>query len=112
MKKLKETIPMLEILKELKPYQRQIIIEHLDDGACESLQECLTTVLKKGQNSTYKKKISKCINENRKTFEHILAVKKNKKNQRKLLARVGGNPLGFILSAAVPLLLDLVLKKK
>lgn len=112
MKRLKETIPLIEILKELKPYQRQILIEHLDDNACNHLEECLTTVLKKGKNSSYKKKIEHCVNENRKIFDNILRRRKSKKHQRKLLARVGGNPLGFILSAALPLLVDLVTKKK
>jgi len=58
-----------------------------------------------------RKKIEQCVNENRNVFDKILKTRKNKNNQRKLLARVGGNPLGFILSAALPMLLDLVVKK-
>ena len=112
---IRKHIPLLQILKELKEHQRQIIIDHLDLSACSSLTKCISTVLMgdKKIHPNQRKIIAKLIKTNKTDLRKILGKKPSAKNHQKVkrdLARIGGNPLMFLLSAGIPLLLDLIRK--
>ena len=123
LKSIKHHLPLLSVLQNLATYDRQILVDHLDKDACDALRFCLTKVLqegkKKNKNKKKKKKtdsnlITKLVRGNQNNFEQILGLgTKKKKNlsykQKGLaLAKIGGNPLAFILSSAIPLLLNLI----
>lgn len=111
MSKIRHHLPLLHVLKTLKPYQRQIIIDHLDDDSCDSLTYCLSTVVKQVDKLKSKKKLQGCVKANKKQFCKILSPAKTKKlrqGKKRALTQVGGNPLGLILSTAIPLLLSLI----
>ena len=109
---LRRHIPLLQVLNELKGYQRQIVIDHLDLSSCNALAQCVTTTLHKGQSSAKnKKRIGRIIKENKSLFSSIIGTRNCKKNcqkKKKALARVGGNALKAILSTGIPLLLSLL----
>lgn len=111
MKHLREQLPLLQVLSELKGYQRQIIIDALDSKGCAALKSCLKLVATKGSKLGCANKLRKCVSANRKSFDNILYKKgRSQSVTRREIARVGGNPLLFILSAAIPLILDLIKK--
>ena len=109
MKSSKKYIPLLQILSEMKGYQRQIILDHLDNESCVAVSDSILHLLKKTKNNN--PSIKKCVAENKRCFKSILNDK-NKKKKKRALAKVGGGPLGLILSSVVPLLVDLIVKKK
>ena len=112
MAQLRRHIPLLQVLKELTGYQRQIVMDHLDLSSCNALAHSVSTVLHKGQSSVKnKKRIARLIRANKSLFSDIVGTricKKNCQKKKRALARVGGNPLGAILSTGIPLLLSLL----
>ena len=108
MKSLQTNIPLFQVLRELKDHQRQIIIDHLDAKSCNALVECVKCVLKRGPKKKGKRqtKLRACIKQYHKDFAHILG----KRQSSRQLAKVGGFPLGLILSTAVPLLMSFLKK--
>ena len=108
MKASKKYIPLLQILSEVKGYQRQIILDHLDHESCSALSDSILHLLKKTSNNA---PIKKCLAENKQCFKSILNGK-NKKKKKRALAKVGGGPLGLILSSVIPLLINFIAKKK
>lgn len=112
MKGLKDKIPLFHVLRELKPYQRQLILDHLDSKSCRSIISCVKCVLKAGKSKKSKDvQLQKCIKQHHQVFAKLLSSsKKGKKSSARMLARVGGNPLGLILGAAIPLIMNLFKK--
>lgn len=114
-KHMKNHIPLLHTLNQLTNDQRQIIIDHLDPAACASLTNCVAVVLKKGKQKlkSSKKKacLKRCVHSYKPQFSAILSPSTSVQGRQRALARVGGNPLGFILSAALPIVLEHVLGK-
>lgn len=115
-KEMRDHIALFQTLKELKPYQRQIIVDHLNPKACECLQECVRLVMKTGVKRTKKKKptalmqkFQKAVKQNPTLFKHLLSRGKAGQVPRQM-AQVGGFPLGFILSTAIPMLMNLIKK--
>ena len=112
MTRLKKHLPLLQVLKEMKGYQRQIIVDHLDIHACDALSDCISTVIKKRNviSSRKKKKLSPIIKANRKILAQVIGTNKTNaflKKRKRNLAKIGGNPLLSILTTAIPLLLGL-----
>ena len=104
----KTHLPLLQILKEMKGYQRQIVVDHLNPKATRCLKNCITLVLKKkpkNKKAVTNQTLKKHIQQNQQAFKHLLSS--NGKNTNRMLARVGGNPLATILSTAIPLLMSL-----
>lgn len=114
MKQLKTHLPLFQVLKELKAYQRQIVIDHLDSKSCNSLSSCIKSVLKQGPKiKKNKKQLQLHIRQNQKELSRLFSNSKKKKSyhsKKKILARIGGNPLALILSTAIPMLMNLFRK--
>jgi len=109
--KLRTYLPLIQVLKELKPYQRQLVVEHLDSEACQTLGFCLSTVLQKGSNLSNKNQIKCCVKANKVLIGKILKPPKSKKGQKakqQALTLFGGSPLALILTTAIPMLLNLL----
>lgn len=109
---MKHHLPLIQVLKKLKHYERQIIVDHLDDKACRSLKKCLQTVLKQGQKvpESERSKLSRCFKRHKPLFTKLLSEGGGGCRDKRTLARLGGNPLALILSTAIPLLLNLFRK--
>ena len=113
---LKKHIPLFQVLKELKDYQRQIIVNHLDDSTCQTLASCIGSVLKKSKRISppQKIRIKRAIQTHQKFMTKIVKKQKSHKVKGKRrtsplktpLTRIGGGTLGVILSTAIPLLLE------
>lgn len=107
---IKNHMALFHVLHKLKNFERQIILDHLDSTACDSLSNCIKIVLKKKKklSPAQKAKVKKIISDHRQTFDNVL----NKKRKRKRdLAKLGGFPFAFLLSTAIPLLINLLKKK-
>lgn len=107
-------VPLLKTLQELNNNQRSIILSHLDNTACESIYGCIKKILKTN-NKVHKNKSSfTSIRSKLKNDKEILRClsskcysKRANVKKRKKLAQVGGS-VGFIISLALPIILDLI----
>jgi hypothetical protein len=108
-RKKRVLLPLLQVLKSMKPEYRVIILSHLDDETRDSLYETITDVLNsdrvpfrrrlylKSKLSPYK--------------DHLRYLADRNKNsgygKKKRLAQVGGGPMSHVLKTAIPLLLNI-----
>lgn len=103
-------LPFLQIVGELHPSKRQILIPLLNDRACQALSHCVKLVLEEGKATAAPnvvKRLKKCLTKNKLEFKHILDSDK-KSVQRKALTTIGGNPLAFLIASAIPMLVNLL----
>lgn len=110
---VRKHIPLLYVLNQLKDYERQIIIDSLDEEATQAIERCVTTVLQKKRKlgGGQQEKLQTCIQQNSEGFGNILKRGKGRTKRREL-ARLGGNPLAMIIATALPMLMKLLLNKK
>jgi hypothetical protein len=108
-KRLRTILPFLQTMKELKPAQRGIMLAHLDDNSCQILCEAAANVLTNPRITKQRKKLREALLPHKKILRTLATTNgRNVGFKRKTLYKLGANPLGYILSAAVPLLLDLL----
>ena len=111
-KRLREVIPFLQTFKDLRPNQRGILINHIDDKSCEILYEAIANVLRSPRISDgQKKKLRRALQAHKSCLRSLISSKTSKTVKRKKLQQIGGFPLATILATAVPLVLDLLMKK-
>lgn len=111
---VKTAIPLLQVLKEMKGYQRQIILSHLDNKSLELICDGVGCVFKKHPqqiDSRVRKKVFGVARQNRKKLQLLMSGRqKNLSSKKRALIQLGGNPLALILSTAIPLLMNLFRK--
>ena len=102
-------LKFLKVMKRLKPIERNEIIEHLNEDAINTLSRCVNDVLcgtlkiSKKQSNNLKKRLDA-----NKHNLRIISKGENKIQRRKKALSQEGGSLGFILSAAIPLLTNLI----
>jgi Mg/Co/Ni transporter MgtE len=110
--RLRKVLPFLQVLRELRPGQRSILLSHLDDESCEMVYEAVANVLKNSKVTAAKRRrLKKALEPHKKCLRTLISKKSSKSTKRKNLAAVGGFPIGTILATALPILLDLFTKK-
>ena len=108
---VREHLPLLQILSEIKNHQRQIIIDKLDDKAINALAKCIKFILatkKKKVKIPYSNYLSSIIKTNK---SQINAILQSKKKRKRALTQIGGSPLALILSTVIPIITEEVLKQ-
>ena len=108
---LTDNIALAQVLSELKNYQRQIILQYLDDKGCNVIKSYADLILHKGHKSPAQKKIKRLIETNKNDLYDVMMTTSKKKSKSKI-AKIGGNPLALILSTAIPLVVELLKKKQ
>lgn len=106
-KNRKVILPLLHILKSLKPDQRIIVLAHLDDKTRDILYQTIVWVLRgkklpHGSRQYLRSKLKSF----QKEFRYLGDAGKTERSKKKKLMQIGGGPLKHVLSLAVPLLLD------
>ncbi len=110
--KLSEFLPLFQIIGELEPAKRQILLTHLDTPSTKALIRSIADLLTLGDVNLppeLKSKIRRAVRSNRSAFKVVCgsgAVGK----KRNALTAVGGGPLALLLSTVIPLLLGKILK--
>jgi len=113
-----EYLPLFQILGEMHPGKRQLLISHLNPRACNNLSRCTSAVLAENQmpNLRFPQDVSTrlqaAVRENPSEFKHILLPSASSHKRRTALTRVGAGPLALVLSTAIPWLLGLLMNRK
>ena len=101
-------LPLLSVLKSVKPEQRQILMAHLDDKTRDRLYETIAQVLKSEQVPLAKRVFLKSKLSDYKTeLRYLTTPGKSGREKKRKLAQVGGSPMNYVLQTAIPLLLNL-----
>jgi len=108
--KAKKYLPLFLALKRLRPNERRDILPFLDKTSREAIYTLVNSVLKAPKTKFRNRK--SLVN---KLGPHIASLRylSNRSNSEKkklkvLRDQIGGFPLGFLLSAAIPLISSLV----
>lgn len=110
-KNLRHQLPLLKVLRDIKPEQRTIILAHLDNQGCSTVINSVKKVLhNKKLNNHTRKKLIKTLSSQKNLFRKLISSKKGK--DRKQLLPAVGSGLGLVLGTAIPLLLELARRKK
>ena len=89
MKNKSQFLPLLQIVAEIEPQKRQLLLEHLDAKASDAIVECVKLVLAQGLPTMPEQHISrlkKCVPTNRVAFKHVLSKRKRNKGNEKTQA--------------------------
>jgi len=107
-------LPFLSALKKLSPDDRVIVLSHLDFKTRDALYKTIVAVLRsrriplprrkelKVQLSPYKQELRQISRQ----YGRGRTKKPKRKTVNQQLARLGGEPLGIVIDAAIPLLLN------
>lgn len=100
-------LPLLEVLKSVKPDQRVIILAHLDDQTRDLLYKTIYKVINSDKIPFAKRRF---LNSKLTPFKNELRdlgdANKTLFQKKKRLIQVGGGPMSYVLRAAIPLILD------
>lgn len=105
-KKASNFIRFLKTLKELKPKQRDVLLQHLDNNSCDILYDTVTNVLN-SRLLTEKQKIQlqKKLLPHRSCLQDLSRASTHLPTRKKKISQAGtGSVLLPIISAAIPLL--------
>ena len=110
-KKIRVLLPLLQVLKEVRPDQRVILMAHFDDKTRDSLYETITNVLRSEKVPFDKRLFLKSKLASYKSDLRYLSNKsKSPTQKRRKLSQIGGGPMSHVLKLAIPLLLNLYAK--
>ena len=111
MNNFKKQVPLLQVLKELKPDQRTIILGHLDANGCCAITSCIREVIRnKKLPKKTKNKLRKVLGPQKDILRQLISAQKLSK-KKELLPSVGGS-LTLLISTAIPILLEIARAKK
>lgn len=100
-------LPLLEVLKSVKPEQRVIILAHLDDPTRDVLYKTIGRVLKSSKLPISKRLFLKSKLAPFKTeLRELVDDRKSSRQKKKRLTQMGAGPMSYVLRAAIPLILN------
>lgn len=103
----KVLLPLLEVLKTVKPDQRVILLAHLDDKTRDLLYQTIQRVLTSDRIPFRKRLFLKSkLNNYKHDLRYLADQRKSPGAKKRKLAQVGAGPMTYILRAAIPLLLN------
>lgn len=114
--KMAKYIPLYQILGELHPTKRQIVLNHIDDNSFQAVCDGVHCILRESMSgktlgTNLKQKLRGQAKQNRSQFKMFLNPSSSMKLRRRALTDVGGGPLAFLLSSIVPFLLGQIVKR-
>ena len=111
-KKAKKLLPLYLLLKQLPSKKRTELLQYLDEESAESLYEAVHNILTNPIiGPTQRRRLYRVLKPHKVTLRYLGDKRKSKKQKRQKLAQIGGNPLALILSTAIPILTEILMKK-
>lgn len=103
-----EMLPLLHILRLMKPQHRVVVMSHFDEHTRENLYDTIDDVLTSDRVPFRKRLFLKSkLSEHKKLLRAITNKAKTSGERKKRLLQFGGAPMSHLLTTALPLLLNL-----
>lgn len=107
----KVLLPLLDVLKSVKPEQRVILLAHLDDKTRDLLYQTIQRVLTSDRVPFRKRLFLKSkLSDHKHDLRFLADRRKSVGAKKRKLAQMGAGPMSYILKAAIPLLLNVFTK--
>ncbi len=104
-------MPLLHVLRSLKPEKRVILLAHLDDGTRDRLYETISHVLRSDKVPFAKRLFLKSkLGPFKKDLRYLADTRRTSTQKKRRLAQIGGGPMTHVLGTAISLLLNLYSK--
>ena len=101
-------LPLLHVLRTIRPEQRVILLAHFDDQTRDALYATIGQVLKSNKVPIRNRLLLKAkLFAHKDKLRYLADKKKTSTSKRRKLAQIGGSPMKYILKTAIPLLLNL-----
>lgn len=101
-------IPLLSVLKSMRPEHRIVVLAHLDDATRDAIYETITDVLQSDKVPIQRRLFLRSkLADHRSDLRYLTDKKRSKIGKKKKLTQVGGAPMYHVLRAALPLMLQL-----
>ena len=110
-KRLSVMIPLLETLKQMDNKQQTLLLDHLDDNAYDMIYDSVARTLQKVKKGE-RDKFSEMLSPFKQDLQHVIRRSKGGGVKKKVIKSIGGGPLTSLLSAAVPILVELFANKQ
>ncbi len=109
-RKTRQVLPLLEVLRKMKPAHRVIVLAHLNDATRDDIYATVAKVLtSRSISESEKVRLRRKLGPHKQLLRYLADgnKRKNKRKKKDVLMQVGAGPMGHVLSAAVPMMLDL-----
>lgn len=105
---IRKLLPMLQVLKYMKPSDRIIVLSHMDDNTKDDLYKTITHVLTSDMVPPRKRKhLTDKLAPYKKILHYLRSPTASAISKRKKVVQLGGDPLTYVLKAAVPMFVNL-----
>ncbi len=107
-KVIRDLLPMLQVLKAIKPDDRVILLNHFNDEAKDNIYKTITHVLNSdGVSRSRKRLLRNKLAPYKKTLNYFISPRSTPQGRRRRVVQLGGNPLSYVLSTALPMFVNL-----
>ena len=112
-------LPLLQIVGDLHPNSRMVLLKHLDQSALSAIVHAIRVVFTgmAKDDECYPPKVvamlKRMVRSNPDTFKTLLSARSNRvsKHQQSALFSIGGSVIATLLSVVVPYVLGQLMKK-
>lgn len=107
-KVIRDLLPMLQVLKSIKPDDRIILLNHFNDEAKDNIYKTINHVLNSDVvRGGRKKRLRNKLAPYRKSLEYLSSPRSTVQGRRRRVVQLGGHPLSYVLSTALPMFVNL-----
>lgn len=110
--KAKKLLHLFSLLKQLPSKKRIELLQYLDESCVQNIYEAVHNILhNQSIDQKQQKKLKKALQPYKTVLRYLGDKRKPEKQKRLKLTQIGGNPLALILSAAIPIISELLMRK-
>ena len=107
--KINRMLPLFKALHRMNKNKRTVLLQFLDENACESIYECISNIIASPHLSSKKKlRLKRALLDNKDVLRYLSKKTASVKKKKQMLPKIGGSPLDTILAIAIPLLTALL----
>lgn len=107
-RKQRELLPLLDVLRRVKPSQRVILLSHMSDATKDDIYATVADLLQGRRMPARKRRALKAkLLPFKDQLRFLADGTKSPSQKSKVLVQVGAGPMSVVLKTAVPLLLNL-----
>ncbi len=110
-RQIRQLLPLLQVLKSMKPADRIIMMSHLSNEAKDVLFKTVTHVMSSNNLSGGRRRLLKSkLAPYKNILTYFTSSRSTPAGRRKRVVQLGGSPMNYILGAALPLFVNLFAK--
>ena len=106
----KKVVPLIDLLNQLKPPHRKVLLSYLNDNGFALVQSCIFNAIN-NEALPAREKLRKNLEKDKKMWRYLSRGKLTKAKKKKIVQSGDGFGLGAILSVVLPMAISYLSKK-